>query len=145
YALGAGVCWALYILYGARAGSDHGMQGAALGVLVAAMVTAPIGIVHAGADLLRPELLPIALGVALLSTAIPYSLEMVALTRLPTQTFGTLMSIEPAFGALSGLIFLGEHLSPLQWLAIFCIILAPVGCTVTASSRQSSQPLVPAD
>lgn len=145
YALGAGVCWALYILYGARAGSDHGMQGAALGVLVAAMVTAPIGIVHAGADLLRPELLPIALGVALLSTAIPYSLEMVALTRLPTQTFGTLMSIEPAFGALSGLIFLGEYLSPLQWLAIFCIILASVGCTVTASSRQSSQPLVPAD
>lgn len=145
YALGAGVCWALYILYGAKAGSDHGMQGASLGVLVAAIFTAPIGIAHAGVDLLRPELLPIALGVALLSTAIPYSLEMVALTRLPTQTFGTLMSIEPAFGALSGLIFLGEHLSLLQWLAIFCIILASVGCTVTAPSRQPSQPLVPAD
>jgi inner membrane transporter RhtA len=145
YALGAGVCWALYILYGAKAGNDHGMQGAALGVLVAAIFTAPIGIAHAGADLLRPELLPVALGVALLSTAIPYTLEMVALTRLPTQTFGTLMSIEPAFGALSGLIFLGEHLSLLQWLAIFCIILASIGCTVTAPPRQQSQPLVPAD
>ncbi|MFC5695832.1 threonine/homoserine exporter RhtA [Pseudomonas sp. GCM10022186] len=145
YALGAGVCWALYILYGARAGNDHGMQGAALGVLVAALFIAPVGIVHAGADLLRPELLPVALGVALLSTAIPYTLEMVALTRLPAQTFGTLMSIEPAFGALSGLIFLGEHLSALQWLAICCIILASVGCTLTAAPRQQAQPLVPAD
>lgn len=145
YALGAGVCWALYILYGQRTGSDHGMQGAALGVLVAALVIAPVGIVHAGTDLLRPELLPVALGVALLSTAIPYSLEMIALTRLPAQTFGTLMSIEPAFGALSGLLFLGEQLSLLQWLAILCIILASVGCTATASPRQQGQPLVPAD
>ncbi|BAN48181.1 putative threonine/homoserine transporter [Metapseudomonas resinovorans NBRC 106553] len=144
YALGAGVCWALYIIYGARAGSDHGMQGAALGVLVAAVFIAPVGIVHAGADLLRPELLPVALGVALLSTAIPYTLEMVALTRLPAQTFGTLMSIEPAFGALSGLLFLGEHLTALQWLAILCIILASVGCTVTTAPRKQVQPL-PAD
>ncbi|MNG21581.1 Threonine/homoserine exporter RhtA [compost metagenome] len=100
---------------------------------------------HAGTDLLRPELLPVALAVALLSTAIPYTLEMIALTRLPAQTFGTLMSIEPAFGALSGLIFLGEHLSLLQWLAILCIILASIGCTVTAPPRQQAQPLVPAD
>ncbi|MFZ6044847.1 threonine/homoserine exporter RhtA [Pseudomonas sp. CR3202] len=145
YALGAGICWALYILYGARAGSDHGMQGAALGVLVAAVFVAPVGIAHAGAELLRPELLPVALGVALLSTAIPYTLEMVALTRLPAQTFSTLMSIEPAFAALSGLIFLGEHLSALQWLAICCIILASVGCTLTAAPRQQAQPLVPTD
>ncbi|MNQ91518.1 Threonine/homoserine exporter RhtA [compost metagenome] len=145
YALGAGICWAVYILYGQRAGSDHGMQGAALGVLVAAIFIAPIGVVHAGSALLDPALLPVALAVALLSTAIPYSLEMVALTRLPAQTFSTLMSIEPAFGALSGLIFLGEHLSALQWLAILCIILASVGCTLTAAPRQPTQPLVPAD
>ncbi|NWL77074.1 threonine/homoserine exporter RhtA [Pseudomonas taiwanensis] len=145
YALGAGVCWALYIIYGARAGNDHGMQGAALGVMVAALFVAPIGIAHAGTELLRPELLPVALAVALLSTAIPYTLEMVALTRLPAQTFGTLMSIEPAFGALSGLLFLGEQLSLLQWLAILCIILASVGCTVTAAPRPQPQPLVPAD
>ncbi|MCY1289415.1 Threonine/homoserine exporter RhtA [compost metagenome] len=145
YALGAGICWALYILYGQRAGSDHGMQGAALGVLVAAIFIAPIGVVHAGSALLDPALLPVALAVALLSTAIPYTLEMVALTRLPAQTFGTLMSIEPAFAALSGLIFLGEQLSALQWLAILCIILASVGCTLTAAPRQPAQPLVPAD
>ncbi|WP_044872938.1 threonine/homoserine exporter RhtA [Pseudomonas sp. LFM046] len=145
YALGAGVCWAAYILYGQRAGNDHGMQGAALGVLIAALFVAPIGIAHAGSDLLRTELLPVALSVALLSTAIPYTLEMIALTRLPAQTFGTLMSIEPAFGALSGLIFLGEHLSLLQWLAICCIILASVGCTATATPNQPAKPLVPAD
>jgi inner membrane transporter RhtA len=121
------------------------MQGAALGVLVAAIFIAPIGVVHAGSALLDPALLPVALAVALLSTAIPYTLEMVALTRLPAQTFGTLMSIEPAFAALSGLIFLGEQLSALQWLAILCIILASVGCTLTAAPRQPTQPLVPAD
>ncbi len=94
----------------------------------------PFGIAHAGADLLSPALLPIALGVALLSTAIPYSLEMVALTRLPTRTFGMLMSLEPAFGALSGLLLLHEQLSGLQWLAIGAIILASAGTAMTAQA-----------
>lgn len=85
YALGAGVCWALYILFGQRAGADHGAQGAALGVLVAAILVVPIGVAHAGADLLDPALIPLALGVAVLSTALPYTLEMVALTRLPAH------------------------------------------------------------
>ena len=143
YALGAGVCWALYILYGQRAGNDNGVQTAALGVMIAALFVAPIGIVHAGSALLSPALIPVAIGVAILSTALPYTLEMVALTRLPARTFGTLMSIEPAFGALSGLLFLQEHLSLAQWLAITCIILASVGATVTM--RKESTPLVPAD
>ena len=81
YALGAAVCWALYILFGQRAGADHGAQGAALGVLVAAILVVPIGVAHAGADLLDPALIPLALGVAVLSTALPYTLEMVALTE----------------------------------------------------------------
>ncbi|WP_228394609.1 EamA family transporter, partial [Pseudomonas helleri] len=76
-------------------------------------------------------LIPIALAVALLSTALPYTLEMIALTRMPTRTFGTLMSIEPAFGALSGLLFLHEVLSVTQWIAILCIIMASVGATLT--------------
>lgn len=83
YALGAGVCWALYILYGQKAGAENGIQTAALGVVIAALVVAPIGIVHAGTALLNPALIPVALGVAILSTALPYTLEMVALTRLP--------------------------------------------------------------
>ncbi|MGK4738693.1 EamA family transporter, partial [Pseudomonas aeruginosa] len=137
------VCWALYILFGQRAGADHGAQGAALGVLVAAILVVPIGVAHAGADLLDPALIPLALGVAVLSTALPYTLEMVALTRLPARTFGTLMSIEPAFGALSGLLFLGERLSPTQWLAIGAIILASVGTTLSVKSRGAA-PALPA-
>ncbi|MCB2250969.1 threonine/homoserine exporter RhtA [Pseudomonas chlororaphis] len=143
YALGAGACWALYILFGQKAGADNGIQTAALGVMIAALFVAPIGIVHAGAALLTPGLIPVAIGVAILSTALPYSLEMVALTRIPARTFGTLMSIEPAFGALSGLLFLHEYLSLAQWLAIACIILASVGATLTM--RGASNPPVAAD
>jgi len=143
YALGAGACWALYILYGQKAGNDNGIQTAALGVVIAALFIAPIGIVHAGAALLTPALIPAAIGVAILSTALPYSLEMVALTRMPARTFGTLMSIEPSFGALSGLLFLHEYLSVAQWLAIACIIGASVGATLTL--RKESAPAVAAD
>ena len=143
YALGAGVCWALYILYGQRAGAENGIQTAALGVVIAALFVAPIGIVHAGSALLTPALLPVALAVAVLSTALPYSLEMVALTRMPARTFGTLMSIEPAFGALSGLLFLGEQLTLWQWLAILAIITASVGATL--SMKRESNPPVAAD
>lgn len=140
YALGAGVCWALYILYGQKAGADNGVQTAALGVMIAALFIAPIGIVHAGAALLTPSLIPIAIGVAILSTALPYTLEMIALTGMPTRTFGTLMSIEPAFGALSGLLFLNEVLSFSQWMAISCIIMASVGATLTM--RNHSKPVL---
>ncbi|MFC3938888.1 threonine/homoserine exporter RhtA [Pseudomonas gingeri NCPPB 3146 = LMG 5327] len=143
YALGAGVCWALYILFGQKAGADNGIQTAALGVMIAALFVAPFGIAHAGAALLTPALIPVALGVAVLSTALPYSLEMVAMTRIPARTFGTLMSIEPAFGALSGLVFLSEYLSLAQWLAIACIICASVGATLTM--RSEPKPAMAAD
>lgn len=143
YALGAGVCWALYILFGQKAGADNGVQTAALGVMIAALFVAPIGIVHAGAALLTLSLIPVAIAVAILSTAVPYTLEMVALTRIPTRTFGTLMSIEPAIGALSGLLFLQEYLSLSQWMAIMCIILASIGATMTMGS--AAKPAVTAD
>jgi inner membrane transporter RhtA len=143
YALGAGVCWAAYILFGQKAGEDNGIQTAALGVLIAAIFIAPIGVVHAGSALWDISLIPTAIAVAILSTALPYSLEMVALTRMPARTFGTLASIEPAFGALSGILFLGEHLSLTQWLAISAIIMASAGATLTAQ-RENAQ-LIPAD
>ncbi|WP_236215424.1 threonine/homoserine exporter RhtA [Metapseudomonas otitidis] len=145
YALGAGVCWGLYIIFGQRAGADHGMQSACLGVIVAAFAAAPFGVVHAGTDLLNLALIPTALGVALLSTAIPYTLEMYALQRMPARTFGTLMSIEPALGALSGLLFLGEKLTLLQWAAIGAIILASVGTTASMKRKEEVQGLIPAD
>ncbi len=143
YALGAGVCWALYILYGQKAGADNGVQTAALGVMIAAVFIAPIGIAHAGTAVLDMALMPTAIAVAILSTALPYSLEMVALTRLPARTFGTLMSMEPAIGALSGLVFLHEVLSTTQWLAIGAIIMASVGATLTI--RAEHAPAVAAD
>lgn len=143
YALGAGVCWAAYILFGQKAGADHGVQTAALGVVIAAVFIAPIGATHAGSALLDPALIPVALGVAILSTALPYTLEMIALTRMPVRTFGTLMSMEPAVGALSGLLFLHENLSLTQWLAIGAIIIASAGATLT--TRPEPAALVPAD
>ncbi|UFH51438.1 threonine/homoserine exporter RhtA [Pseudomonas sp. KNUC1026] len=138
YALGAGCCWALYIVFGQKAGQSHGVQMAGLGVVVAALFIAPVGIAHAGAELLDWALIPTALGVAILSTALPYSLEMIALARLPARTFGTLMSLEPAVAALSGLAFLHEHLSGTQWLAIIAIIGASLGATLSASDAPAT-------
>lgn len=94
-ALGAGACWALYIISGQKAGGDHGPGTVAVGSLIAALVFCPIGVAYNGLALFDPAILPVALAVAILSTALPYSLEMVALTRLPTRTFGTLMSLNP--------------------------------------------------
>ena len=140
-ALAAGLCWALYILFGQKAGAEHGMQTTAVGMAIAALVILPFGIASAGATLLTPAILPLALAVALLSSALPYSLEMYALPRLPAKTFGTLMSVEPAFGALSGLLLLGELLAPRQWVALAAIIAASVGTTATAARLRDPPPL----
>lgn len=142
-ALGAGVCWALYILFGQRAGSVNGAQSAALGITIAAIVIAPVGLIDVGTAIFAPEVLPYALAVAVLSTALPYTLEMIAMPRLPTQTFGTLMSLEPAIGALSGLLFLGQLLSGLQWTAIGLVITASIGTTLTIRSRDPFETPVP--
>jgi inner membrane transporter RhtA len=142
FALGAGLCWALYILFGQKAGAEHGAATAALGMLVAAAVVLPIAILRSGDAVLQVDLWPMALAVAVLSSALPYSLEMVALTRLPTHTFGALMSIEPALGALVGYLFLSESLSPWQWLAIASVIVASAGGAVTAAK---ATPVVPLD
>ncbi|HDH7785325.1 TPA: threonine/homoserine exporter RhtA [Raoultella ornithinolytica] len=130
-ALGAGACWAVYILTGQRAGEEHGPATVAMGSLIAAVVFVPLGMLQASDTLFQWSLLPLGLAIAVLSTALPYSLEMIALTRLPTRTFGTLMSMEPALAALSGMIFLGETLTSTQTLALGAIILASMGSTLT--------------
>lgn len=127
YALGAGVCWALYIIFGKRAGNLPGGQATSLGMLTAAVVVFPVGVAQAGAALFTPSLLLAGLGVGILSSAVPYSLEMVALQRLPKQTFGILLSLEPAIGALAALVILGEILTRMQWVAVASIIVASVG------------------
>jgi inner membrane transporter RhtA len=135
FALGSGACWAVYIVCGKRAGTAHGGAATtALGTLVGAALVAPVGVAYAGSALLSPAILPTACAVALLSSALPYLLEMYALTRLPTRTFGVLMSAEPALGALSGLCFLGERLTALQWAAIAGIVIASAGSTATGGS-----------
>jgi len=130
-ALGAGACWAVYILTGQRAGEEHGPATVALGSLIAAIIFVPIGMVQATESIWQWSILPIGLAVAVLSTALPYSLEMIALTRLPTRIFGTLMSMEPALAALSGMVFLGESLTFTQTLALCSIIAASMGSTLT--------------
>ncbi len=130
YALGAGVCWALYIVFGQKAGADHGAQAVALGAAIAAVVAVPWGVIESGMALLAPALLPVGLAVAVLSMALPYSLEMFALTRLPVRSFGMLMSLEPAIGALCGFVFLHEQLGVLQWLAIAAVVVASAGATL---------------
>ena len=130
-ALGAGSCWAVYILTGQRAGEEHGPATVAMGSLIAAVVFVPLGMLQATDTLFQWSLLPLGLAIAVLSTALPYSLEMIALTRMPTRTFGTLMSMEPALAALSGMIFLGETLTSTQTLALGAIILASMGSTLT--------------
>ena len=132
FALGAGVCWALYILCGRRAGAAHAGQATAYGMVVAAIVAAPLGAVQAGPALLSAAVLPLALTVAVMSSVIPYSLEMMAMTRLPTRTFGILMSAEPAVAAMVGLALLAERLTMLQWTAIACVIAASAGSAAMA-------------
>lgn len=136
-ALAAGIGWVLYIVLGKKAGAAYGADAVTLGTSIGALLAVPIGIAHAGTTLLSLELLPFALGVAVLSSALPYTLEMIALTNLPSRTFSTLLSLEPAIAAMAGMAFLGERLSPLQWLAIAAIVAAAAG---TALSLRRPEP-----
>ena len=132
-ALLAGLFWGLYIIFGERAGREHGQQAVAVGMIVAAMVALPIGVSQSGTAMLNRVVLPLALAVAILSSALPYSLELVALRQLPRATFGILMSLEPLIATLAGYILLGEYLTPLQWGAITAIAVASAGAVWCAA------------
>ena len=136
-ALGAGLFWGLYMLTGKRAGALLGAQAPALGMWVGTLLVLPFGLEGAiEASFTVPVILTI-IGVGLLSSAIPYSLEMFALRRLPLKSYGILTSGEPAMGALMGLVWLGEQLPPSQWLGIAAIIAASMGTTWQAGRRQA--------
>ena len=139
YALAAAACWALYIVFGKRAGHLHAGHTVSLGLLVAALVVVPVGIAHAGMALLSPTVLLIGVAVAAVSSAIPISLEMMALKRLSHAAFGTMISMEPAVAAVLAMGLLGEHLSLPQWLAIGCIVAASMGSALTARPAISSK------
>ncbi|MVS99332.1 EamA family transporter [Devosia sp. L53-10-65] len=134
-ALCAGACWAGYIVFGQRAGMGGGAHIAALGVGTAALIAVPFGVATAGASLLDPALLPLGLAVALMSSAIPYALDMVALPHMPSRLFGILMSGQPALAALSGLVILHETIGPAQLAGMGAIMLASIGATLTIARR----------
>jgi len=123
----AAVCWASYILFGKRIGHLPVGHSVSLGLAMAALVVIPVGVAHAGSALLAPSVLLVGLGVAAVSSAVPLSLEMVALQRLPPQAFGIMISMEPAVAAMLALLLLDEQLSAVQWLAIGLIVLASMG------------------
>ena len=135
YALGAGACWAVYIVVGQRVADRIGAFATPMGMLVAALLVTPVGISVAGSSLLNPEWMLAGLGIALLSSAIPYSLEMYSLKHLPKQTFSILLSLEPAVGALAGWLVLSEQLSTQQLGAIGLIMAASMGSAMTAGQR----------
>ena len=129
-ALAAGGFWAAYILLSARVGRAFpGGAGLVIAMLVAAVLLTPVGIFSGGAELLRPDILVAGLGVALLSSAIPYSLELEALRRLPAHVFGVMMSLEPAAGALVGLVILNENIGLRGLSAVALVSVATVGAT----------------
>jgi inner membrane transporter RhtA len=107
-------------------------------MLLAAVITLPFGVAQAGLKLLEPSVLALGAIVAVLSSALPYSLEMIALRALPARVFSILLSLEPAIAALIGLIFLREMLTPMQWIAVGSVLCASIGATLTARPAAES-------
>jgi inner membrane transporter RhtA len=132
-ALLAGCLWAAYILLAARVGrAFEGAEGVALAMAAGTVVTVPVGVADGGTELLSASVLAIGFAVAILSSAIPYTLEMEALRRLPTGVFGVLMSLEPAMAALAGFIVLGENLAAYEVVAIALVVAASAGAARNA-------------
>jgi inner membrane transporter RhtA len=137
FAVAAAACWAAYILLAQRVGrAVPGMTGLAVALVAGAALTAPYGLVAGGTSLVHASVIGKGLAIAILSSAVPYSLELAALRRLRASTFGILMSLEPAMAALSGLLFLGQHLRALEWVAVGCVMVASVGATSSADSGE---------
>jgi inner membrane transporter RhtA len=143
FALVAGCLWGTYILVNARVGrAFEGGTGLALAMCVSTVVALPLGIAAAGSHLIEPRSLALGAAVGMLSSAIPYSLEIEALRRIAPSVFGVLMSLEPAMAALAGLIVLGQALGTRAWLGIALVVTASVGASVGAS-RGTREPAVP--
>ena len=132
YALIAGAFWGLYILVGQRARLIHPGLITTYGFATASLLILPIGIISAGDSLINPNVLLFGLGIALLSSAIPFTLEIFSLRILPIKTFSIMVSLEPAVGALTGILILNEFLDLREWLAVMLIVFAAVGTTATA-------------
>ena len=139
-ALGAGLFWASYIYFAQKVARQNiGMHALSIAIVLSALALLPMSAVHNPSALIQFEYWPQALLIALLATAIPYALDLKALKTLSKLSYGTLSSLSPALGALTGWLLLNEHISVLQTIALFCIMLASIGVTYSASKR--TQPL----
>jgi len=140
-ALLAGGFWASYIVLGARIGRIYpGPSGLAVAMSLAALLVAPVGIASGGSELLSGRVLIIGAAIGVLSSAIPWSLEIEALRRLPTHTFGVLMSLEPALAALAGLAILGQRLGPAELVAIALVVVACAGVSWSGRTPPPREP-----
>jgi inner membrane transporter RhtA len=138
FALAAAACWGIYIPMSAALGArTSGGRGLALAMTFGGLITLPLGFATAGPAMFSPVALAAGFGVALLSSALPYSIELEALRRIPPRVFGVLMSLEPAVAALVGLIVLGQGLRPTQWVAIACVVVASAGATRTQGENKT--------
>ena len=144
FALGAGACWALYIVAGQKPSGISGNHTVCLGMFIGMLCLMPIALLSGmSMNVFDVSNIGYFIALAILASALPFSLEMIALRNLTALSFGTLMSVEPAIAALSGFIFLGEELLWNQWLALATIITASVGCTYTtqqAKKKAASSP-----
>ncbi|GHD35082.1 EamA family transporter [Streptomyces galbus] len=137
FALGAGAMWAAYIVFSARTGRRFPQaDGLALAMAVGAVVFLPLGLAESGTKLFDPVTLGLGAAVAMLSSVMPYTLELLALRRLPASTFAVLMSLEPALAATAGFLVLGQSLSLPQTLAIGLVIAASMGAVRTQVGRR---------
>lgn len=136
-AFAAGVFWALYIVMGGKVAQVmKGKDAVTTGMLFAALIIVPFALWDGAVFNLTPLLFAKGLGVAVFSSALPFSLDLMALKKLPAKTFSILTSLQPAFAAFSGLIFLSEKLTSLQWISIACVIAASIGATVFNKKSQ---------
>ncbi|MET7450703.1 EamA family transporter [Streptomyces sp. NPDC005574] len=140
FALGAGAMWATYIVFSARTGRRFPQaDGLALAMAVAALLFLPLGLVESGSRLFDPTTLALGSAVAVLSSVLPYTLELLALRRLPASTFAILMSLEPAIAATAGFLILDQSLTTLQSLAIALVITASMGAVRTQVGRRRAK------
>ncbi|MFJ8199925.1 EamA family transporter [Streptomyces sp. NPDC096152] len=141
FALGAGAMWAAYIVFSARTGRRFPQaDGLALAMAVGALLFLPLGIAESGTRLADPVTFALGAGVALLSSVLPYTLELLALRRLPAPTFAILMSLEPAIAATAGFLVLGQSLSAPQALAVTLVVAASMGAVRTQVRRRGGVP-----
>jgi inner membrane transporter RhtA len=129
----AGACWAAYIVLSSATGRRFaGSSGLAIAMVVAAVLITPPAVIAGGGAMFRPAILATGAAIGILSSVIPYRLELESLRRMPTRLFGVWMSLEPAVAALIGLVMLGQRLSAVEWLAIACVMIACAGAAQAA-------------